>query len=172
MKTVNITDIIITDFEQKKDDIFRLDTLCGKHENSIAKELFKVLNWKLEKKEYNGLFGWSKFITDKSRIIEEKLLIIEIKKITEKSEYGYWHALIQGMLYSFLQSKEERDYLILCIVLDWGGKAGSKLDHDERSFIDKFKNDKIYFIRINMTGDAKFIEHNLGNGWMIINGDD
>ena len=50
MKTVNITDIIITDFEQKKDDIFRLDTLCGKHENSIAKELFRVLNWKLKKK--------------------------------------------------------------------------------------------------------------------------
>ena len=165
---------IIENFKNKKDKIFKLSDLCGKHENNIAKKLFEVLGWNnLEKKEYNnGLFGWKEFKTDKCRKLNEQLLIIEVKKVTEKSEYGYWHALIQGTLYSFLQSKESKDkkkedYLILCIVLDWGRKAGSKLNTDEQSFINKFKEDKIYFIRINMVG-PKFIEHNLGNSWMII----
>ena len=162
---------IINDFSDKKDKIFQLSNLCGKHENNIAKKLFEVLGWKddLKQKEYNGLFGWGKFKTDKCRKLNEQLLIIEVKKVTEGSEYGYWHALIQGMIYSFLQTKEEnKNYLVLCIVLDWGRKGGQELNEQEKKLIDKFKEDEILFLRINML-ENKFIEHNLIDGWKIIN---
>ena len=157
--------IITKNFNEKKDGIFQLSNLCGKRENNIAKELFEKLGWgDLKPLKYDGLFGWKKFETDKCKEINKQLLIIEVKKVTEGSEYGYWHALIQGMIYSFLQSKKDKNYLILCIVLDWGRKEGQELNEQERNFIDKFKNNKIFFLRINML-KSKFIEHNLIDGW-------
>lgn len=53
---------------------------------------------------------------------------------------------------------------MLCIILDWGRKAGKELDEWEKDFIDKFKNNKIFFLRINMLRN-KFIEHNLSGRW-------
>lgn len=107
-----VTQNILGDFLNKRDKIFRLSSLCGNHENNIAKKLFEILGWNnLSQKKYNGLFGWKEFRTDKCRDkcreLNERLLIIEVKKVTEKSEYGYWHALIQGTIYSLLQRKEE-----------------------------------------------------------------
>lgn len=160
--------IILNEIKDKKDEIFSLSTLCGKCENYIAKILFQFLNWDLSKKGYNGLFGWRNFDTDKCRKIGDDLLVIEVKKVTEKKEYGYWHALIQGLIYSYQQTElSDGDFIVLCIILDWGRGADNFLNDKEKQFIDQFQNNNIFFVRVSMLNN-KFIEHNINTNWEVI----
>ena len=168
---MDIKQKIVDIFADKKSEIFELSSLCGRHEKSIENKLFELLKELDQKKtrEYEGLFGWENFKPDKCININGYLLIIEVKKVTEKSEYGSWHAIIQGVIYSFLEKKlfRNKNFLVLCIILDWGRKAGQTLNENEKNFIDQFKFYQIYFLRVNMIGE-KFIEHNLSEEWQII----
>ncbi|MGD9369817.1 MAG: hypothetical protein PVF14_00215 [Desulfobacterales bacterium] len=165
----NMISTILDEIENNKNSIFELSTTSGKNENDISKLLFESLRWDLEKKSYGGLFGWSKFDTDKCRTINSELLILEVKKVTEKTEYGYWHGLVQSLIYSYQQSAlSENNFLVLCFILDWGRNAGNELREDEKNFLDQFRDHKIRFARVSMANN-KFIEHNLDEDWTTIN---
>lgn len=153
---------------EKKEDIYQIKNLCGKHENKISSILFNILNWSVENKEYTGLFGWDQFKTDKCLRIGNKTAIIEIKKIIEKTEYGFWHSLIQALIYAFKEGNQEINELIfLCIVLDWGRKSGQVLNDEEKRFLNIFTCKGIRVIRISLV-NSFFIEHNLSNDWEVI----
>lgn len=166
-----MNDEICNQIVTKKAELFSLSASCGKREDSIAQELFAVLNpWVFEDLSYPGLFGWEEFKSDKFVKLNNGRTIIEIKKVIEKSEYGYWHGLIQSLLYRF-QEKEKGStdsLLFLCIILDWGRKAGKQLDEKEKKFLSQYVDQQIYFVRISMSGQF-FIEHNLKDGWTLIN---
>ena len=121
-----------------------------------------------DKKNYEGLFGWKGFRTDGCRKIDDTLVIIEVKKITKGSEYGYWHAFSQGLIYSYQQQHQSgNDFLVLCIILDWGRAAGQKLSEREKRFLNLFREQQIYFLRVNMI-EKQFIEHNINTDWASI----
>ncbi len=168
-----MNDEICNQIISKKAELFSLSTYCGKREDSIAQELYTVLApWVFENVSYSGLFGWEEFKSDKFVKLNNGRTIIEIKKVIEKSEYGYWHGLVQSLLYRF-QEKEKggtEDFLFLCIILDWGRKAGIHLDENEKKFLSQYVDQQIYFLRISMSGKL-FIEHNLKKGWTLINKD-
>ncbi|MEA3361178.1 MAG: hypothetical protein U9R17_17470 [Thermodesulfobacteriota bacterium] len=165
----DIIETIANYINEKKDIIFSVQNLCGKKENDILKILFERLgiNNLIVKKLYDGLFGWKKYEPDGYLFCNssQSEIIIEGKKVTEGAEYGYWHALIQGLLYSKRHyTKYEKYPYVLCIILDWGRKAAIPLDSSEKDFIDYFVNDNIYIIRVSMV-ETQFIEHNLkGHG--------
>lgn len=98
------TDEICRQIETKKTDLLKLSNSCGKREDSLAQELQSALApWTFENLQYSGLFGWEDFRTDKFTKINDCRIIIEVKKVNEKSEYGFWHALIQALIYRFLE---------------------------------------------------------------------
>ena len=162
---------ILKVIEEKKSKIFELQV---KHETKITKELFKLLNWKPESKSYAGLFGWGGHKTDGFIEIDNTLVIFEVKTVKPKKrdgyEYYYFHALVQGLIYSYQQQREssEQNFLVLCIFLDWGRAAaeGRELYCYEKQFLGKVRNDRIYFLRVNMS--KKYIEHNMNTNWAII----
>ncbi len=148
MLNENIRQKIISVFREKKEEIFKLSDLYDLPEDDVKKELFNLLEELNlhEPKKYSGLFGWNEFRPDRYINIDKHLLIVEVKRVIKHREDYYWHAPIQGMIYSFLEKKENDNFSVLCIILDWGRKAGKKLDDDER----------------------KFIEHNLDGEWKSI----
>jgi len=157
----------------KKTELFSLSSLCGKREESIAQELYSALEpWNFENLNYPGLFGWNEFKSDKCVKLEHGRAIIEVKKVTEKSEYGYWHGLIQSLLYQFQEEEigNTSDLCFLCFILDWGRKAGTQLNDQEKKFLSKYIGQGIYFVRISML-NPPFIEHNIENDWTLINND-
>jgi len=160
----NIIENIASYIDDKKDTIISVQNLSGKKENDILKILFERLGIENlnEKETYDGLFGWKEYKPDGYLFCNSSQceIIIEGKKVTEGSEYGYWHAPIQALFYSKRHyAKYERSPFVICIILDWGRKATTLLDSFEKDFIDYFLNDNIYTIRASMA--AQFIEHNL-----------
>lgn len=126
-----------------------------------------------ERNSYKGLFGWDDFRTDGSINICNQKVILEVKKVVPNQEYGYWHAVSQGLIYAFCErlkksqdKTQSADWLVLCIILDWGRKGKNKLFKKEKGFLDQFKCRNIFFVRINMQG--KRIEHNLLGDWQEI----
>jgi len=168
---------ILCDITNKKSAIFNLSDQHTKRETTITKLLFRALGWNdVESKYYNGLFGYKRLHTDGCRKINDKLVIIEVKAVKPKGrdgyEYGYWNALSQGLIYSYQQQRlsSEQNFLVLCIILDWGRAAGTILNDYEKQFLNKVRNDKIHFLRMSMT-NKKFIEHNMNTNWAIIHED-
>ena len=164
---------IIDIFENKKKEVFRLGDFYDENEESIKKKLFEILEWNdlnhKDKRKYCGLFGWESFKPDLHINIDNCLLIVEVKKVTQKTEYGYWHALIQGMIYSFSEKRlGNKKFIVLCILLDWGRRSGFVFEKNEKNFIDQFRCHQIYFLRVSMV-NRKFIEHNLKDEWHYIN---
>jgi len=166
----NVIEKILKDITNNKSEIFELQV---KHETKITKDLFKLLSWNSDKKSYNGLFGWGSHRTDGSIEIDNTLVIIEVKTVKPKGrdgyEFNYFHALSQGLIYSYQQQcvAPGRKFLVLCIILDWGRAARRELNDDERRFLDKVRNDRIRFLRVSMS-NKKFIEHNMNTKWAII----
>ncbi len=166
---MNAGNKLIHDIETNRGAIFDLGKPSNRHEeNDLTKRLFKALGWRVDKKNYEGLFGWKGFRTDGCLKIDDTLVIIEVKKITEVSEYGYWHAFSQGLIYSYQQQREpENDFLVLCIILDWGRAAGRKLSGHEKRILNFFRERQIYFLRVSMI-EKQFIEHNIHMDWESI----
>lgn len=168
----SVIEKILNVITKNKSAIFELQV---KHETKITKELFKLLNWNHDKESYEGLFGWGGHRTDGSIKIDNTLVIIEVKTVKPKGrdgyEFNYFHALLQGLIYSYKQQRvsPEQNFLVLCIILDWGRAAGRILNDDEKQFLDKVRNDRIYFLRVNMS--KKYIEHNMNTNWAIIKED-
>ncbi len=141
----NIIENIASYIVNKKNTIFSVQNLCGKKENDILKILFERLGIENlnDKETYDGLFGWKEYKPDGYLFYNSSQceIIIEGKKVTEGAEYGYWHALIQALLYSKRHSaKYGRSPCVICIILDWGRKATIPLDSIEKDFIDYFVN--------------------------------
>jgi len=165
---MNVENKLIHDIETNRSAIFDLGKPSNRRENDLTKELFKALGWDVDKKNYEGLFGWKGFRTDGCRKIDDTLVIIEVKKITRGSEYGYWHAFSQGLIYSYQQQHQSgNDFLVLCVILDWGKAAGQKLSEREKRFLNYFRERQIYFLRVNMI-EKQFIEHNINTDWASI----
>lgn len=165
---------IISLFQDKKKDILlELKKKETKKEKCLKQVLYSNFGWTKQKdRKYEGMFGWKEFKTDRCVKIDDQLVILEVKKVTSKKEYGYWHAAIQGCLYNYLEAKKKIkedtpacNWFILCIVLDYGRKKG-QLSDLEKEFLDHFKCMNVYFIRINMKCNT--IEHNLKSCWAII----
>jgi len=158
----SIIEKILTDITKNKSKIFELSGT----EREITQELFKLLKWEKYPKSYEGLFGQGSFKTDGCMTIKDEVVVFEVKSVKEKHkdvyEWGYWHALSQGLIYSYKQLHEpsEKDFLVLCIIFDWGRAAGRELDEDDRGFLDQFRKDRIRFLRVSMS-NKKFIEHNM-----------
>ena len=166
---ISIIKKLITFVEKHRNLIVSVQNLCGKPENEIAKTLFENLNVHNRKQSisYNGILGWGKYDPDGYFPCNSSSsdLVVEVKKVTEGSEYGYWHALVQGLIYSKRHhTKYKKVPCIICIILDWGRKAGTPLDLHDQDFIDYFIKDKIHTLRVSLVG-IPFIEHNLnGHG--------
>lgn len=164
-----MNDEICKQLEQKKAELFALNTSCGKTEASIVKDFYRILGWSIEKVKYEGFFGWESFKSDNCRKINNCRAIIEIKKVVENSEYGYWHGLIQSLIYKFHEDLQgNKDVIFLCIVFDWGRKGGTPLEEKEKDFLSMYIDQKIYFVRFGMSGEFPFLEHNLKNKWLYI----
>lgn len=175
-KMNSVIEKIIGDITRNKSAIFELSNKYKKRENHISKLLFESLEWDVNvKPRYDGLFGWGGHITDGCLKINEQLVIIEVKTVKPKGrdgyEYAYFHALVQGLIYSYQQQRlsSEQNFLVLCIILDWGRAAKRILNDDEKQFLGKVRNDRIYFLRVNMS--KKYIEHNMNTNWAIIKED-
>src|SRR3989338_6904424 len=78
-----------------------LQSECGKEEETLTPILFKKLGWRYEKKNFSGLFGQTRFESDHIVKLPEINFVVEVKKVTEGKEYGFWHSVIQGLLYQF-----------------------------------------------------------------------
>lgn len=170
---LSIKDEICDKIVEKKSNLLSLRSLYGKREERITKELYSVFDpWRFKNINYPGLFGWNEFKSDKSIQLKNGRAIIEVKKVTEKSEYGYWHALIQSLLYQFQEEENAKkvDLCFLCFILDWGRKSGTQLNDKEKKFLSQYIDQNIYYVRINMRSPL-FIEHNLKDRWILINGD-
>ncbi|HOK97058.1 MAG TPA: hypothetical protein PKW71_13140 [Anaerohalosphaeraceae bacterium] len=128
-----------------------------------------ALGWDVRPKSYDERFGWRRFDTDGCLTIDDTLVIIEVKISKPGTEYGYWNAFSQGLIYSFQQKQDEpgKDFLVLCIILDWGRAAKRKLNECEKEILDLFRPHRIYFLRVSMA-DKPFIEHNLNTDWSVI----
>jgi hypothetical protein len=164
----SITETLIAFVERHKGFLISLQNHRQKTEKEIADLLFQGLKVsdRLQSISYDGLFGWRKHDPDGYFLCSDSMsdLVVEIKKVTEGGEYGYWHALIQGLIYAKRHKTEYQTIpCIICVVLDWGRKAGKSLDSLEQEFIDHFVEDNIHTIRVNMV-DSPFIEHNLYGG--------
>jgi len=160
---------ILHDIANNKNDIFNLGGQHAEPEATITTLLFEALRWDdVKPKSYKGLFGQKWLRTDGCRTIDDMLVIIEVKVVRQSLEYGYWHALSQGLIYSCRQQVElpGQDFLVLCIILDWGRAAGRELTGDEKRFLDQLRKDRIYFLRINMP--QGYIEHNMNTNWATI----
>jgi hypothetical protein len=57
---------------------------------------------------------------------------------------------------------------VLCIILDWGRAAHRGLSKEEKEFLDRFKRDDIYFVRLILGGERFSIEHNLNTSWSTL----
>ncbi|HOM77417.1 MAG TPA: hypothetical protein P5175_05960 [Anaerohalosphaeraceae bacterium] len=127
------------------------------------------MGWDVRPKSYDERFGWRRFDTDGCLTIDDTLVIIEVKISKPGTEYGYWNAFSQGLIYSFQQKQDEpgKDFLVLCIILDWGRAAKRKLNECEKEILDLFRPHRIYFLRVSMA-DKPFIEHNLNTDWSVI----
>ena len=157
---------IIDSINTHSNSLSKLMNLSNNNEITLTPLLFDKLEWtNIKKRSFQGLFGWGPFNTDYEITLAEIKFVVEVKKILQKSEYGYWHAAIQGLLYRYRLN--DSNIPVLCIIFDWGRKAGEILGEDDKIFLDKFKSDGIYFIRLNMTKKF-FIEHNLADKWSKI----
>jgi len=166
-----MNDEICDQLYAKKTELFSLSTSCGKREDSIAQELYSVLEpWVFENVNYPGLFGWEEFKSDKCVRLKNGRVIIEVKKVIEKTEYGYWHGLIQSLIYRFQENEKNstENMLFLCIILDWGRKSSMQMDEKEKRFLSMYIDQQIYFARISMSCHF-FIEHNLKGEWTLVN---
>lgn len=141
--------------------------LCSKSERNLTSILYEQLKWEHQKQKFDGLFGWGQFEADHRVTVGNITFIAEVKKVTEGSEYGYWHAAIQGLLYQHQLHKELQQIPVLCIILDWGRKSKYLLNESEHDFLDRFRGEQIYFSRIRMD-DTIVIEHNLAGKWETI----
>jgi len=171
----SVIEKIIGDITRNKSAIFELSNKYKKRENHISKLLFESLEWGVEGKSYTGLFGWGGHRTDGFIKIDNKLVIIEVKTVKPKErycyEFNYFNALLQGLLYSYQQAAlPENNFMVLCIILDWGRAAERELNEDERGFLDQFRKDRIHFLRVSLS-NKKFIEHNINTNWAIIKED-
>ncbi len=133
-------------------------------ESKLVETLFKNLDGTINDGQNDELFHFVKEISDECIDIKNKKIIFEIKKVKKGRKCDYWHAFIHSKLYFYQEKKKN---IILCIVFDWDRATGSKLEQPERGFIDKFKEDNIYFVRVNMKG-KQFIEHNINGKWKYI----
>ena len=154
-------DQVISGMTINRDKLCDLKDKCGKSEKKLSRNLFVQLGWNNYKNSFEGLFGWQRFDSDHKVKLDRDSFVVEVKKVTEGSEYGYWHAVIQGLLYQFRLSGS---CPVLCIILDWGRRSGQKLTGDDKAFLSQFQKNSIYFIRFNLSNDF-FIEHNLKGNW-------
>jgi hypothetical protein len=141
-------------------------------EDELTDRLIKQLRWTAVDCTLRGMFGWKEFKTDKKVThINNKCLnthfVLEVKKVEEKTEYGYWHGVIQTLLYRHLLTKyppstESRNLPILCVVVDWGRACWRLLCCREIGFLYKYlKHENIFFVRIAFHGNLIRLEHNL-----------
>lgn len=161
--------------ENRKSEVFSMQNLCGKKEPSLVPIFFEKLGIDndISQITYQGLFGWEEYKPDGHIRGPSKFstadIIFEVKKISESTEYGYWHCFIQGLIYAKRHQLQGPPPDVLCIVLDWGRKSGIGLNQNEQNLSDYFKQDRIHTIRFSLSGNL-FIEHNMmGSGnWQII----
>ena len=141
-------------------------------EDELTDRLIKQLGWTAVDCTLLGMFGWKEFKTDKkiTHINSECLnshFVLEVKKVKEQTEYGYWHGVIQTLLYRYSLTKvplsrESRDLPILCVIVDWGRARQRFLCCCEIGFLCKYsKDENIFFLRIAFDGDSIRLEHNL-----------
>jgi len=153
---------VIDSLVNKKADLALLHDECGKKEITITPILFDKLGWRTyEKKIFKGLFGQQNFGSDHIVKLLGINFVVEVKKVTEGKEYGFWHSVIQGLLYQVASELEGEEKLpVLCIILDWGRAANRPLNKYEQEFLNWFKNENIFCVRFKLTGYF-IIEHNL-----------
>lgn len=162
---------ICSQIEAKKAGLFSLSYCEGERETTISNKLYTALSpWDFKNINYSGLFGWTGFHTDKYVELPNGRAVIEVKKVVEEREYGYWHGLVQSLIYRFKEGENgyTGNLLFLCIVLDWGRKLGVQLDEQEKRFLSQYIDLEIYFVRICMS-NPPFMEHNLKDEWEILN---
>ena len=136
---------------------------CGKDELTLSSKLFLLLGVAVAPYNVSGMFGVNPLRTDGLISIGKSKFIAECKKVTEKTEYGFWHAAIQGLLYRC----RENTTPIICFIFDWGRMAGQALPPEERAFLSRWSEEEIRFVRLSLS-DAHFIEHNLLGEWISI----
>lgn len=174
--------------QNKRDFLNLISNKCKTPENALKKDIKNFLLKRLKKNislktsylyssENSKFFGWNSFRTDGClSCTDEPKIIFEFKKITEGREYGYWHAMIQGLIYDFFERPKrpisDLDYpphVVIVFIIDWGRACDRKLNTQEKEFLNKFKDERnIYTIRIR-SGKNSSIEHNLSNNrWRIL----
>ncbi len=135
----------------------------GLHERALSARLFTQMNLPIEPKSLPGMFGMNHINTDGLVNINGVNIFAECKKVVENREYGFWHAVIQGILY---RSKEST-ILTVCFIFDWGRTKGRALNSEEFIFLSRWTENGIRFVRLSLS-DSRFIEHNLLGEWITI----
>lgn len=156
---------VIGSITENAHHIAALQSLAGEHEDRLANRLCQAFGWPRNSGHFDGLFGWARFQHDSEIQVNGTAFLAEFKKITEKREYGFWHAVMQGLLYHYCLDSAGRETMpVLCFVLDWGRAAKRPLDRREQCFLDRFRQQRICFVRARLVEPCA-IEHNLGTGW-------
>lgn len=141
-------------------EIASMHDMCGKGEKSLENHLYTLLGAQTDDFVVSGLFGWGEHKADRLLTVGASQFVCECKKVTETSEYGYWHALVQAQIYSY----RNQNFPVVCIVFDWGRLAGRNLEPSDSGFLLPWIERDIYFIRISLSG-RHFIEHDLNGAW-------
>jgi len=139
-----------------------MKNMQGDSEPKLTECFIKKTGWTASSKNFKGLFGWKCFKSDGQISISGVSCILEVKKVMKNKEYGFWHGAIQSLIYSHLLSMSDntKDIPILCIILDWGRNSGKDLSDVEKNFLNRFRDNKIFFVRLNYENKF-FIEHNI-----------
>jgi len=134
----------------------------GYSEPKLTECFLKKTGWTFSSRNFEGLFGWKYFKSDVLITISGDSCILEVKKVMKNKEYGFWHGAIQGLVYTHLLSLNNytKDIPILCVILDWGRNSGKELSDVEKNFLNRFRDDKIFFVRSSFVNKI-FIEHNI-----------
>lgn len=146
--------------QEKREAVLALHDQCGKKETTLESRLYSILDASTQVFVIQGLFGYEEHRADRLVTVGESQFVCECKKVTEGTEHGYWHALIQAQIYRHRNQK----FPVVCIVFDWGRLAGKKLEPKDSDFLLPWTEEAIYFVRISLA-DNHFIEHNLNNIW-------
>jgi hypothetical protein len=168
--TVDWKEAVLVSFERFVRDPSCID--IKQKEDKLRDKLIKQLGWTAENCTLRGMFGWKEFKTDKKVThINNKCLnphfVLEVKKVKEQTEYGYWHGVIQTLLYRYILSKDPpptkcRNLPILCVVVDWGRARQRFLCFCEIEFLYKYReHENIFFVRIAFDDKLIRLEHNL-----------
>ncbi len=151
---------LLSALRDNRSTIFKMCDKCGKQERTLEAIYYHTISGVTERINVPGLFGLRNHQPDKLITIQNTKFVSECKKVIEGREYGYWHAIIQGVIYRH----QGAQYPIVCTVFDWGRKAGEQLTEHERKFLGEWILKEIYFVRISFSQDY-FIEHNLNSNW-------